>query len=306
MDFLKQQHKLRGWVAETQKRMPGWLTEMRTLEKWLTLPIPDGAGSQGTATASDMKFDPAVESVRAFLRLANLCVSDAPPDRAWLEDGNLLKEAQAIIASSKSAFVRYKHNRQYLLQIYDAKLFDLDLIRIAQAYAGWYQNWLSIFSWQYRKDRRAIAKCRPSEVLPKSVAQDMQLGAQVLTDQAKLEAEQPQRSKLLGRYEKGLETEIEAAERAARVASEAAGVGPAARMRPLAGEVSGAAHVRIAAGKDARRDQTLQRIVCGLVASHAGVASDFTDDAFAGRWRARLRSVPSPPCCTMRRICSPP
>jgi len=45
---------------------------------------------------------------------------------------------------------------QYLLKIYNEKLFDLDLARIGAAYRSRYRSWWCIFSWQYRKDRRAI------------------------------------------------------------------------------------------------------------------------------------------------------
>ena len=37
--FLALQQKLRAWAAETQKRVPVWLTELRTLDKWLALPL---------------------------------------------------------------------------------------------------------------------------------------------------------------------------------------------------------------------------------------------------------------------------
>ena len=217
-EFLRQNHKLRAWAADTQKRVPGWLTEMRTLEKWLAVPLAVGAG--GGASSSE-KLDPAVGAVRAFLRLANFGVSDAPPDKTWLENRQLARDALDIITASKEAFLRHKKNRLFLLKTYDEKLFDLDLARIGAAYRGWYRNWLCIFSWQYRKDRRAIAKCRPMEDVPATVADDMQIGAQLYNDRAKLIAEQPQRARLLGRYDKGLDTDIEAAERAARHAVEA-------------------------------------------------------------------------------------
>jgi Protein of unknown function (DUF4011)/REase_MTES_1575/AAA domain len=225
-DFLKSQQKLRAWAAETQKRIPGWLVEVRALEKWLALPLPTragftGAGSSVTGSSSEMKLDPSVEGLRAFVRLATLGAGDAPPDKAWLEDRNVASEAQAIIASSKDAFLHYKKSRQYLLKLYDEKLFKLDLARIGRAYAGWYQSWWCVFSWQYRKDRRAIAKTRPMEDLPSTVAADMQLAGQVQGDRIRLEAEQPQRAKLLGRYEKGLDTDIETAEKAVRHALEA-------------------------------------------------------------------------------------
>jgi hypothetical protein len=219
--FLKVQQKLRAWAADTQKRIPGWITEMRTLEKWLALPIPVGAGSKTTASAGEIKLDPSVEALRAFARFANLAASNEPPDRSWLEDQQRAKDALAIIAASKPAFVGYKQNRQYLLKHYDAKLFELDLVRIGQAYAGSYQSWWCIFSWQYRTDRRAIAKTRPREDLPATVAHDMQLGSQMQIDRAALESNQPERARLLGRYEKGLDTDIDTAEKAVRHAVEA-------------------------------------------------------------------------------------
>ena len=48
MNFLKLQQKLRAWTAETQKRIPTWLTEIRAVEKWLAIPFPVGAGSTGS------------------------------------------------------------------------------------------------------------------------------------------------------------------------------------------------------------------------------------------------------------------
>ncbi len=220
-EFLKYQHKLRAWAAETQKRIPGWLTEIRTLEKWLPLPLPMGAGSTTSTMTGESKLDPPSEAVRAYLRFGNVAISDAPPDKSWLDDRNLLKETQEVIASSKATFMRFKQNRQHLLKLYDAKLFNLDLVRIGQAYAGPYQSWWCIFSWQYRKDRRAIAKCRPMEDLPPTVAHDMQLAGQLGADRATLEADQLRRGKLLGRYDKGLDTDIESADKAARHAAEA-------------------------------------------------------------------------------------
>jgi Protein of unknown function (DUF4011) len=220
-DFLQLQQKLRAWAADTQKRIPTWLTEIRTLEKWLALPLPVGFGSNASATAGEMKVDPSISALRAFVRLANLGVSDAPPDKVWLHDRQIAKNALAIITASKPAFLRYKHHRQVLLRTYSEKLFDLDLVRIGQAYAGPYQSWWCVFSWQYRKDRRAVAKCLPSEVLPSTVAHDMQLAGEAASDKAKLDAEQPERARLLGRYEKGLDTDIEAADSAARHAVEA-------------------------------------------------------------------------------------
>lgn len=220
-DFLKLQQKLRAWVADTQKRIPGWLTEVRALEKWLAMPMPIGAGSSATVSAGEIKLDPSIEGLRAFVRLSAVAASNEPPDKTWLDNRQAAKDALACIVAAKPVILRHRQTRVSLLKLYDAKLFDLDLIRIGQAYAGPYQSWWSFFSWQYRKDRRAIAKCRPMEDLPPTVAQDMQLGAQMLSDRAQIEADQPRRAPLLGRYEKGLDTDIDTAEKAARHAVEA-------------------------------------------------------------------------------------
>ena len=84
-DFLKAQQKLHAWAAETQKRIPTWLTELRAVEKWLAVPLPIGAGSSAAAAANEMKLDPPLEALRAFVRIANLAVGDGPPDKSWLD-----------------------------------------------------------------------------------------------------------------------------------------------------------------------------------------------------------------------------
>jgi len=219
--YLKLQQKLRAWAAETQKRVPTWLTEMRTLEKWLPMPLQIGAGSNVAGSGTESKLDPSIESVRAYVRLASLAISDAPPDRSWLECRTMLRDAQATIAASKAAFVRYKQNNLYLSKMYDARLFELDLVRIGHAYAGKYQSWTRVFSLQYWSDRSAVTRCTPRGELPATVVHDMQLAGQAKCDKQQLEADQSQRSRLLGRYEKGLDTDIETAEKAARHAAEA-------------------------------------------------------------------------------------
>src|SRR5262249_37944720 len=74
--LLAHQQKLRGWAADTMRRVPGWLTEIRTLEKWLTVPLQLGAGadtSSKTATPGETRLDPSPHAVRQFVRLAHLC-----------------------------------------------------------------------------------------------------------------------------------------------------------------------------------------------------------------------------------------
>ena len=76
--FLALQHKLSAWTAETQKRIPGWLTEVRAIEKWLAVPLPVGAGSRASTSAGEGKLDPSVDGLRAFVRLANLGIGEGP------------------------------------------------------------------------------------------------------------------------------------------------------------------------------------------------------------------------------------
>ncbi len=221
--LLTHQQALRGWAADTQKRIPGWIAEARTLEKWLAVALPPGAG---TAAASEGKgkgegTDPSPATLRQLLRLANLCQSDNPPERSWAHNPQALEEARKLIAACKPAFVDYHARRRKLLETYTENLFELELDRMAAGFAGPYQNWLRVFNPSFRRDRRTIRRRTRALVYPATAAQDIDEARHLVVEKARLESEGPQRQPILGRYEKGLETDFEAAERATRVAAEA-------------------------------------------------------------------------------------
>lgn len=216
--LLSHQQQLRGWAADTQKRIPGWITEARTLEKWLAIALPRGAGAE----TDQSKTDPGVLHLKQLQRLANLCMTDHPPERTWVHNPEALTEAQTLIAANKPAFADYHRRRNELLEVYKDTFFELELGRMAVAFAGPYQSWLRVFNGQFRRDRRALRRRTKSEMLRDTVAQEVQMGSEVLAEKTRLEAEQPKRLNVLGRYEKGLETDFEAAEKGARVAAEAA------------------------------------------------------------------------------------
>src|SRR5262249_54070808 len=73
----------------------------------------------------------------------------------------------------------------------------------------------------YRRDRRAIARRSRSGQMPRTVWQDAPEAQALEQERARLEGEGPARRAALGRYEKGLKTDFDAAERATRVAAEA-------------------------------------------------------------------------------------
>jgi len=85
----------RSWArlaAETQKRIPGWVTELRALERWLALPLPVGAGSRATAAAGDLKLDPSLESLACLRSACQPRRRRRAADKSWLEDRNLAKK----------------------------------------------------------------------------------------------------------------------------------------------------------------------------------------------------------------------
>jgi hypothetical protein len=217
VSLLSHQQQLRGWAADTQRRIPGWITEARTLEKWLAIALPRGAG----ADADPNKADPGALHLRQLQRLANLCMSDNPPERTWVHNAQVLEEARALIAANKPAFADFHRRRQELLEVYRESFFELELERMAQGFAGPYRSWLRIFNRQFRRDRRALRRRSLAETVPETMAQDVQTGSEVLAEKTRLEAEQPKRQNVLGRYEKGLETDFEAAEKGTRIAGEA-------------------------------------------------------------------------------------
>jgi len=215
--LLSHQQHLRGWAADTQKRIPGWITDARTLEKWLAIALPRGAGAEADLN----KTDPGILHLRQLQRLANLCMTDNRPERTWVHNPQALEEARALIAANKDAFVSYHRRRQELLEVYKESFFELELERMAAGFAGPYQSWLRIFNRQFRRDRRALRRRTKSEMLRDTVAKDVQVGSEVLAEKNRLEAEQPKRQNVLGRYERGLDTDLESADKGTRVAAEA-------------------------------------------------------------------------------------
>ncbi|MCS7045310.1 MAG: DUF4011 domain-containing protein [Gemmataceae bacterium] len=219
--LLALQQRLRGWAADTQKRLPSWNSDLRTLERWLGLTLPTGEGAIPSVVPGHEGTDPAPQTLKLFLRLTHLCHSEYPPERAWLTDPSHRNAAQAVILAARPEFTKYRTARQRLLAIYTEGFFDLELDRIAAGYAGPYQSWFRWFNGQYRRDRRSLVRRSRTHTLPPTVEEDVVVGRDVQVLRAKLEAESPQRWQKLGKYERGLETDLEAAEKALKVATEA-------------------------------------------------------------------------------------
>jgi hypothetical protein len=214
--FLPQQQTLRAWAAETQKRVPAWLTELRALDKWLALPMETGAGA--TAAGS---FDPAIEDVRHFIRLVTLCQSDHPADRPWLYDTHKLAGALALTSAARAASAGFRHRRAALLQTYTEKIFELDLHKMAAGFAGPYRTWVRFFRRGYWRACSRLGRVSRSGMLPATHANDVLTARDAAVDRALLEAELAKYPGVLGRYDKGLDTDMDAADNAVKLTSEA-------------------------------------------------------------------------------------
>ncbi len=220
--LLASQQRLRAWAADTLKKIPGWIAEARTLDKWLALPLPTGAGAEQKGPVSaESRLDPSPHTLRQLLRLANLCMAENAPERPWLQSEDALKVVQEMVDANRPVFSAFRERRQRLLQTYEETFFELELERIAKGYAGPYQSWLRILNGMYRRDRRAIKRRTKNDVLPDSVAEDVALGRDLVAEKARLEADGPKRRSLMGRFETGLNTDWDAAQRAGKIAAEA-------------------------------------------------------------------------------------
>ncbi|MBM4071389.1 MAG: DUF4011 domain-containing protein [Planctomycetes bacterium] len=217
VSLLTRQQALRGWAAETQKRIPGWIAEAHTLEKWLGIPLPAGCGGE----AGPGKTDPSPAILRQLQRLANLCMSEHAPERTWVHDAEVLAEVRDLINVYKPRFAEYRSRRKKLLDVYTESLFDLELERLAAAFAGPYRSWLRIFNGTYRSDRRTLRRRTHAVMLPETLADDLVSARDLANEQKQLEAQQQKFKELLGRYEKGLQSDFESADRAQRIAVEA-------------------------------------------------------------------------------------
>lgn len=220
-NLLALQKRLRGWAADSQQRLPSWHSDLRALEKWLGITLTTGAGASRPVTPGHDGFDPSPHTLKLFLRLTHLCHSDNPPERTWFDDPAKLRAAQEQIVAARPDFTKYRQNREKLLQVYTEAFFDLELGRIAAGYAGRYQSWFRMFNGQYRRDRRALARRSRQGETPPTAAEDVAVGRDVLALKGRLESESPQRWQKLGRYERGLDTDLDAADKGARIAVEA-------------------------------------------------------------------------------------
>jgi very-short-patch-repair endonuclease len=212
--LLTRQQQLRGWAADTQKRAPGWLTDAHTIEKWLNVVTPRGAA----ATAAQ---DPSPTWLKRLLRLAHLAASENAPEKSWVIDPEALAKAKAMVEANKPAFARYHETRTTLLKTYKEQFFELELERIAEGFAGPYRSWTRFFNMEFRRDRRAIARRTHEFQMPVTIAEEIFVARDMIREQTRLNGEQTSRQAILGRYEKGLQTDFEAAERATRIAEEA-------------------------------------------------------------------------------------
>lgn len=218
--LLTHQQQLRGWAADTQRRIPGWLSDARTLEKWLNVTLPQGI----QAGRADSQHDPSVYGLRRLLRLANLCMTDNPPERSWITDAKVLAQVRSLIDTCRPVFAACHQRKADLLQRYTERFFELDLEYLAERFQGFYSSWLRFFSLPYRRDRRAIARRSRAGAMPATIRHDVLAARDLLQEQKRVEQERPRRQGVLGRYEKGLHTDFDAAERATRVAEDALAV----------------------------------------------------------------------------------
>jgi hypothetical protein len=239
--LLAHEQALRGWAADTQKRLPTWGSEVRTLEKWLGLALPAGARDAGES--SKMNVSPG--EVRLLLRLANLCQAEAPPERRWLTDPAVREQVRGLLGSARPRFDEFHHTKAELRKRYKEEFFQLDLTYLEQRFAGPYRSWLRFFNMQFRRDRRAISRRSVAGYMPSSIREDVVAAAGLMRLKSELEAAGVVRQKSLGRYEKGLATDWVAVEKALHVADEgvelARKLGYATLPDRLADALSGAA-----------------------------------------------------------------
>jgi hypothetical protein len=183
--------------------------------------LSPGAGAVRHVGTAAEGHDPSPHALKLLLRLTHLCHSDHPAERNWCADVANARAAAELAGGARPDFAKYRQDRQHLLQTYTEQLFELELDRIAAGYEGPYRRWFAFLSGTYRRDRRAIQRRTKKYEVPATVAEDIPRARDVQAIQKKLEAETPRRWQHLGKYERGLDTDVEGAERGARAVLEA-------------------------------------------------------------------------------------
>ena len=188
--------------AETR---PGWLTEIRTLEKWLAVPLPGAAAGCLTQShrARNSIRPSAVRSLPAPRTSEPAILHPIKPGSRIANSRRTRGDCDCVAES----FLRFK-NRQILLKTYSEKLFD----SISAASAKRTRAGIAIGC-------ASLAGSIARTAAPSPVPADGRHSADrrrghasrrpATADRARILSDQPRRSPLLGRYEKGLETDIE-------------------------------------------------------------------------------------------------
>lgn len=154
-------------------------------------------------------------------QLVLLSNSKIKPELTWLNEEHL-SEIKAFIKRNRVLYEKYNRQRIQLLQNYNSDFFSLDFARLRKNFEGGsYHNFWRWLHPKFYQDRNAILKTTCKRELPSSFLNDLRAGHELMQFQARLNIYQEDITRLLGKYNNGLETDFDSVEQAMNIASEA-------------------------------------------------------------------------------------
>lgn len=217
--LLAERDNLCAWAMDTQKRIPDWRDDVRVLVTWLGLPLPAGRAAVPGAQ-HDIRLDPSPAALEELLRLVTLCQSPHAPERIWVHNAPAIEKVRELVQAMAMILDNYRENRRSLLCNYTEDFFALNLDELARTYASYGGRWYRGLCVNFLQARRLVRASARSGSLPATVEGDLARGRNVLAQRRQLESDQARRRPILGRFEKGVDTDVGDIEKALAIAVE--------------------------------------------------------------------------------------
>ncbi len=182
--------------------------------------------SLGASLAARLGFDEgdfSLERVSAMAHLAQLSAAPDRPEGEWF-DPQRIRDVRDLIERARPIYAEHNRLRMDLLERYDGAFLELDIEGLLENFSRFsYRTLLRVISPGYRRDRKMILRTARVLELPPSTVEDLLQAREVLRLRHQIEDGHEQVGRLLGRYDRGFDTDFDAVGRALTVADEALG-----------------------------------------------------------------------------------
>jgi superfamily I DNA and/or RNA helicase len=209
--LLRQLDALREYTDETLDIIDDWGKNAEVISKILGL------------STQELTFN----LCRQLVKLVELCIGDAKPERSWLDQATL-DDTQKILERAKTDY-RKRDDLWQKLSDYNDGVIKLDLPETIRYLEGPGSSIFKYLKPSYFNIRKVISRATKSGKVPETVLNDLQTAHELKELLSKIASEHAETEKKLGSYFKSGYIDFNGAEKAVGVAKEALDISGFAR-----------------------------------------------------------------------------